>query len=133
MVNSGPSRKGHHSPYAFFRISVRAHPYGAPNVRLSWGTPQTYDTKLLDKKSWVKNHPFWDSNLRPYVRNPFEDLKKFLGQPSIWRFLNSRLGCTGIEDSYAEEAFSFFPSSIAKVQAMQLRVVNIGDTEGGSN
>ena len=57
-------------------------------------TPQTYDKKLFDKKSWVKNHPFWDPNSAPYVKNPYIGLRKFLGQPQIWRFLNSRLGCT---------------------------------------
>ena len=59
-------------------------------------TPQTYDKKLLDKKSWVKNHSFWDPNLMHHVKNPCADLNTFLGQdgkPAIRRFLNSRLGC----------------------------------------
>ena len=39
------------------------------------------------------NHPFWDPNFGPYVRIPFEGLKKCLGQSSIWRCLKSCLGC----------------------------------------
>ena len=62
-------------------------------------TPQTYDKTLLDKKSWVKNHPFWAPQRGPSVRNPDVSAKKLLTQGPILRFLIIRPGCTAIQPS----------------------------------
>ena len=39
-------------------------------------TPQTYDKKFVDKKSWAKNHFFWDPKTSPHLRNDHGSLKK---------------------------------------------------------
>ena len=73
---------------------LRVHADSSIEIKLVTKTPRTYDKKFLDKKSWVKNHPFWGPKSGPYVRNPYVSLKKFLTQGPIRGFLIIRLGCT---------------------------------------